>query len=405
MAPQDTITTIASTPNQIAQNIASAKGDAVFTSGKVTIAILVHNEDNDILVHNDFDLSASASLAVTHFPTHYVGLQPFAADEDADISLKSLTEDAITSMLGPVEVENMTVLCTVGTISTTKGAEIFAFVATQVDSSHVPDVLISDMQWLPEASLQKVDLRAIVSQLGGDSVGNLLRARAAWKEDLDSSLDSVPDLVRSLPSASSATVPKAGSTFWDGDIESSEDTGYEPDAESSTDTDSTLDAIDHDQDRSHARVEDLLDDLEDAVEGVVYGNEYSNGKGAAKQSERQHYNSVFGVKMTDDDEVDEKYDTSKPIGRRTFQPDPAITRGCRQPRKQQKNPPLMVDPSYHWAGPRFALPAQKVDGRRFVTKLNKTGISMATDKAVTKGKLMWEDLPKVASETRLVRRV
>lgn len=403
MAPQDTVATVASTPHQIAQNIAAAKGDPAFTSGKVTIAILVHNEANDILVQNDFDLTASPSLAVTHFPTHHVDLQPFAADEDADISLKSLTEDAITAMLGPIEVENMAVLRTVGTISTTKGAEIFAFVASQVDSSHVPDGLIGDMQWLPEAILQKVDLRAIVSQLGGDSVGNLLRAREAWKEDLDSSLDSVPDLVGSLPSASSATVAGAGLTFWDGDIESSEDTGYEPDAESSTDTDSTLDAIDHDQDRSHARVEDLLDDLEEQVEGVVYGNESSNGE--AKQSQRRQSKNAFGVEVTDDDEADGNYNTSKPISRRTFQPDPAITRGCRQPRKQQKNPPLMVDPSYHWAGPRFALPAQKVDGRRFVTKLNKTGISMATDKAVTKGKLMWEDLPKVASENRLARRV
>ncbi|CAK1365015.1 uncharacterized protein RHO25_009877 [Cercospora beticola] len=398
MAPQDTVATVASTPHQIAQNIAAAKGDPAFTSGIVTIAILVHNEDNEILVQNDFDLTASPSLAVTHFPTHYVDLQPFAADEDADISLKSLTEDAITSMLGPIEVENMTVLCTVGTVSPIRGAEIFAFVASQVDSSHVPDVLIGDMHWLPEASLQKVDLRAIVSQLGGDSVGNLLRAREAWKEDLDSSLDSVPDLVRSLPSASSATVTRTGLTFWDGDIESSEDTGYERDAESSTDTDSTLDAIDRDQERSHAKVEDLLDDLEEVVEGVVYGNE------SAKQSQRQHSKSAFGVKVTDDDEVDGNYNTSKPISRRTFQPDPVITRGCRQPRKQQKNPPLMVDPSYHWAGPRFALPAQKVDGRRFVTKLNKTGISTATDKAVTKGKLMWEDLPKVSSENRLVRR-
>ncbi|KAF2215514.1 hypothetical protein CERZMDRAFT_94915 [Cercospora zeae-maydis SCOH1-5] len=411
MPPQDFIATIANTPQQIAQDVASVQGDAAFASGKVTIAILVHNEDNDILLPNGFILSASPSLAIQHFPTHFVDLQPFAADDDADISVQSLAEDAITNMLGPIEVQNLGVLCHVGIASASKGAEVFIFTACRIDSSHIPDAFLDIKQWLAEADSHEIDLRAMVSLLGADNVADLLRACEAWKEKQCSSLDSIPDLVAHLPSKSSPTAAEKGSTLLDGGTESCEDSGYQPDSESSADSDSTWAPIDNAHAEPHVVTEDLLDDdIPELVEGVVFGNEPSSNKATLrfesmqlKQSQPRQTSRVFGAQVSDEDDTDENKDQSKPLGRRTFQPDPAVTRGCRQSRKQQKNPPLMVDPTYHWNGPRFVRPAQKVEGRRFRAKFSKTAISMATDKAVTKDRLMWEDLPRIGGENRLVR--
>ncbi|KAM3417058.1 hypothetical protein BST61_g8637 [Cercospora zeina] len=314
-------------------------------------------------------------------------------------------------MLGPIEFQNLAILCHVGIVSESKSAEIFIFTACRIDSSHIPDMLFGTKQWLAEADLQEVDLRAMVSLLGADSVADLLRACEVWKEKPCTSLDSIPDLVGHLPSNSSATAPEGGFTLSDEDTESCEDSGYQPDSESSADSDSTFDASDSDQAEPRVMTQDFLDDdILELVDGVFFGNKPSANKITTrfdsiqpKQWQRRQSSRVFGAQVSDDDDADENKYQSKPLDRRTFQPNPAVTRGCRQSRKQQKNPPLMVDPAYHWNGPRFVLPAQKVEGRRFGAKLSKTAISMATDKAVTKGRLMWEDLPKIGGENRLVR--
>lgn len=401
---------ITDTPQQIADAVAAARNARSFATGQVTIAILVHNEDNEVLVRNNFDENS-----LLHLLCHEIDLQPFVADDEAEISVKSLTEDAIVSRLGIVDIKNMTVLHVCGHVN---AARVFIFVACSVDSSEVPNALMGDLRWLPESVLQDMDLKASVASLGADGVRHLWDAHDNWKQDI-TSIDTLRDLVSDLPAAASHTVQDGGG------VNAEEDTGYQPDSVSSTGSDEANEVSDVDGDCSF-KVDEVDDDLPDLVssDNFVFGNgnlpESNTGK---RQQQLACYRAVrrrpdlqmaLSAEETDsdgDDDMDnldhqekrKKSPKSEKAARRVFQLDPAMIRGSRIPRKQQKNPPLMVDPSYLHLGPRFARPAQKVDGRRFGTKVSRTKISIATDKAIVQSKVMWEELHELSPEMRLIR--
>lgn len=406
MSPQTS--SITNTPQQLAEGVAKARSTKSFATGKVTIAILVHNDDHDILLRDTFNKSQVAPpLTLEHFLRHEIDLQPFAADDEADVSVKSVCEDAIIAELGPVDVKNMTMLHVCGEAQT---AMTVVFVACTVESSEVPDDFMTDLQWLPESVLGKTDLKSLIALLGPDGIGRLLGAREHWKQE--TTLDTIPDLVSSLPSAPAHMVTGGGK------VEAEEDPGYQPDSESSTGTDEAKDISDVDEDYTYAVKDD--DSLSDRIpgNGFVFGDENleknKTGQGQqltryGAQQPRRRTNPTYSAAVdpeTDEEDDDDFFPNNKnkpteKTERRVFQDDSAMTRGSRVPRKQQKKPLLMVDPSYWHTGPRFARPAQKVDGRRYGTKISKTKISTGTDNAIKDGKHMWEDLFKVSPEMRL----
>lgn len=406
---------IKSTPQHIAEGMADAMRTKSLATGKVTIAILVHNEDgSDILLYHipakDQDSTDLSSLNLDHILTHEIDLQPFAADDEADVSLKAITEDAIMAKLGPVEVKNITMLRTGAEV---KSATTFVFVACTVKTTELPDSLMGGLEWQPETALQNADLTELVALLGFDGIGHLLGAREHWKEGL--TLDTIPDLVSSLPSTPAyMATPTCGGKVEAEEAEA-EDSGYQPDSESSAGSDEAKDISDVEEIYT-LKVQDTEDDLPDLVSDndFVYGDEDLDNKAQGQQltryggtvpPRRQTYTSAVD-QGSDDDENDDfsSYNKKKPTKaeRRVFQADTAMTRGCRVPRKQQKNPPLMVDPAYLHDGPRFARPAQKVNGHRFGTKIGRSKISLKTDQAIKGEREMWEDLERVAPEMRLV---
>ncbi|KAL9532038.1 hypothetical protein SMMN14_04177 [Sphaerulina musiva] len=409
---------ITNTPQQIADAVAASRNARSFATGQVTIAILVHNEENEVLVHNNFDenlrTNGSLSLTLVHLLCHEIDLKPFVPDHDAETSVKALAEDAIISRLGIVDIKNMTVLHVCGHVN---AARVFIFVACSVDSSEVPNVLMGDLRWLPESVLQDVDLKASVVSLGADGVRYLWEARDNWKQEI-TSIDTLPDLVSDLPAAASHTVQDGGS------VDAEQDTGYQPDSLSSTGSVEANETSDVDEDYT-LEVEEVDDDLPDLVSGdnFVFGNgDLPESNAGKRQQQLTYYRAAQrrpGLQMTlsaedadsdgDDDTEDldhqekrKKSPKSEKAARRVFQLDPAMIRGSRVPRKQQMNPPLMVDPSYLHLGPRFARPAQKVDGRRFRTKVSRTKISIATDRAITQSKVMWEELRELSPEVRQI---
>jgi hypothetical protein len=414
MSPQTP--NITNTPQQIAEAVATARDTASFATGRVVIAILVHNEDNEVLLRNTFNIDRAPintpPLALHHILSHEIDLQPFTADGDAGISLRSLTEDAIIAKLGIVDITNMTVLHVC--VDEAHTATVVPFVACSIASPEVPDAFMRDFQWLPESVLQNADLQVLTALLGAEGIGNLLRAREHWKLEVTSLLHAIPDLVSSLPFAPARTGEG-------GDVaEAEEDSGYQPDSESSSDSDEVRDISDVDEDYT-LQVEHFNADLPDLVpsDPLVFGDETLTKSNTAKSQHLSRYRASEPRRRfarvhsaedpeTDDDDDDldfpKKKDTSRSekAGRRVFHLDPALTRGSRVPRKQQRAPPLLVDPAYLHQGPRFARPAQKVDGRRFGTKINRSHISLATDKAITESRVMWDDLPKVSPEMRLV---
>ena len=402
------------TPQQIAEGLADAMRTKSLATGRVTVAILLHNQDNEILLCNTFgkdpEINGSSSLSLYHMRLiHQIDLQPFAADDEADVSIEAITEDAIMAKLGPVDVKNITVLYTGAEV---KSARTFVFVACTVESTEVPDSLMAGLEWQPETALQNADLKELAVLLGVDGIGHLLGAREHWKEGL--TLDTIPDLVSNLPYT--PATPTCGGKA---EAEEAEDSGYQPDSESSTGSDEAKDISDNDEKYVPQIVEDVDDDLPELVgdDDFIFGDEDLDNKDQGQQLTRygavpphrraqQTYTSAAIDPESEDDDFPynnkKKPFKSDKAERRVFQADTAMTRGCRVPRKQQKKPPLMVDPAYLHDGPRFARPAQKVNGHRFGTKISKTKISLATDNAIKGGREMWEDLDRVAPEMRLV---
>ncbi|KAI5357169.1 hypothetical protein Slin15195_G054100 [Septoria linicola] len=337
---------IKQTPQQIAQSVSRENGTSC-GAANVSVAILVHSEEHEVLLHDNFvhgsDTASSPVLNIEHIPNQQIDLLPAARDENADVSIKAITQDALTSMLGPVEIEDLTLL---HTASQTVAQEIavLVFVACRINSAEVPNMCTSDMEWLPESVLQQADLRAMVALLGAEGIANLLGAREAWKEQVEA-LDDLPELV----STDSPFVAAADGKGHGGRSVSG----------SSTDDDDVEEIIRDDPRDSRVKIEQQdgvlnLEGLNDMLGGKPFGGaDFNNG--------------------------------DKFISGRATLPRGDIGR----PTPKQKKELLWVDPKSHWEGPRFAIPAKKVDGRRYKTRVGKTKISLATDKALVEGKAMW----------------